>query len=128
MFEQLGSQVAHGCSRVPSPNGGARYVSAAMRSPNAFGHDERVSIGEIIGPTFDSPPRVILNTIGLGILLGAVMTVLVGLITRTRKLQWHDLLIGGNLLIAGVFVPLFPLVWIVGEAAARPRIKSDAAP
>jgi hypothetical protein len=87
-----------------------------------------VPIGEIVGPTFDSPLRVILNTISLGILLGAVMTVLVGLITRTRKLQWHDLLIGGNLLIACVFVPLFPLVWIVGEAAARPRIKSVAAP
>jgi hypothetical protein len=80
-----------------------------------------VSFGEIIGPTFDSPLRVILNVVGIGILLGAVMTVFVGAARKTRKLQWYDLLILGNVLVAGVFIPLFPVAWLVGERAARPR-------
>jgi hypothetical protein len=82
-----------------------------------------VSIGEIIGPSFDSPVRVILNVVGIGILLAAVMTVFVGVVRKTRRLQWRDLLILGNLLVAGVFIPLFPVAWLVGEQAARPRDK-----
>ena len=73
------------------------------------------------GPTFDSSRNVVLNMIALAIEAIAVLMFFARL-WRTGKLQWRDLLLlATNSMIAGVSIPVFPLIWIALERADRRR-------
>lgn len=68
----------------------------------------------VFGPRFDTAWQVGLNVLTIG-----TWVVIVGLfiwsLTRGRDLRPRDLLLIIGFFVAGVYVPLFPLVWLAKE-------------
>jgi len=74
----------------------------------------------LVAPRFDHPILVALNVVGLAVFVYAVVR-WVGATRAGRRPRWLDLLLLLHVSLAGVYLPIMPLVWLreLGEGDRR---------